>query len=253
MTAWEVPKLAELYAAEMKRQHVETDLLIATPAWHAAHDVSVAAVIALDGVGTAAETEGFAVAKRELEATLRARWEGKTRADVKTDPVLAAYDRYVKRFGQTYHVQMQIESIALKGKPIPARSPLVEVLFMAELATGVLAAGHDLAEATLPITVDSATGDETYTRYDGAEERCKAGDQLMRDAGGNILTSIAQGPTTHARLTTETAAVVYCLYLPPGLDVELAEAALAAVARNLYLCAPEAEERGRSIVAAGVA
>ena len=229
---------------------MDTDLLTATRAWHAAHAGSVAAVIAFDGVAGAAETEPFAAAKRDLEATLRARWDGKARADLKADPVLAAYDRYVKRFGQTYHVQMQIESIALKGKAIPARSPLVEVLFMAELATGVLAAGHDLAEAALPITVDTAAGDEDYTRYDGAEERCKAGDQLMRDAGGHILTSIAQGPTTHARLTTEPAAVVYCLYLPPGLDVELAEAALVAIARDLYLCAPEAVERGRSIVTA---
>ena len=229
---------------------METDPLIATPGWHAAHAGSVAAVIAFGGVAGASETEDFAAAKRDLETTLRARWEGKTRADLKADPVIAAYDRYVKRFGQTYHVQMQIESIALKGKAIPARSPLVEVLFMAELSTGVLAAGHDLAEAALPVTVDTATGQETYTRYDGAEERCKAGDQLMRDAGGSILTSIAQGPTTHARLTSETAAVVYCLYLPPGLDVELAESALAALARNLYLCAPDANERGRSIVTA---
>ena len=229
---------------------METDLLIATPAWHANHAGSVAAVIAFDGVAGAAETEAFTAAKRDLEAILRARWAGKTRADLKADAVLAAYDRYVKRFSQTYHVQMQTESIALKGKAIPARAPLVEVLFMTELSTGVLAAGHDLAEATLPITIDTATGEETYTRYDGAEERCKAGDQLMRDAGGHIQTSIAQGPTTHARLTTETAAVVYCLYLPPGLDVELAEAALATLARDLRLAAPGATERGRSIVAA---
>ena len=230
---------------------MDTDLLIATPAWHAAHAGSVAAVIAFDDVAGASETEAFTAAKHDLEATLRARWAGKTRADLKADPVLAAYDRYAKRFGQTYHVQMQIESIALKGKAIPARSPLVEVLFMAELGTGVLAAGHDLAEAALPIAVDTADGEEAYIRYDGAEERCKVGDQLMRDAGGHILTSIAHGPTTHARLTTDTAAVVYCLYVPPGLDVELAEAALAAIARNLHLCAPEATERGRSIVTAG--
>lgn len=232
---------------------MDTDLLIATPAWHAAHAGSIAAVIAFDGVAGAAETDAFAAAKRDLAATLRTRWAGKTRADLKADPVLAAYDRYAKRFGQTYHVQMQTESVALKGKPIPSRSPLVEVLFMAELATGVLAAGHDLAEAALPVTVDTATGEERYTRYDGAEERCKAGDQLMRDAGGDILTSIAQGPTTHARLTTETAAVVYCLYLPPGLDVELAEVALASIARDLRRCAPGATERGRSIVTAGAA
>ena len=230
---------------------MDTGLLIATPAWHAVHAGSVAAVIAFGGVAGASETSDFAAAKHDLETSLRARWQGKRRADLKADPVLAAYDRYVKRFGQTYHVQMQIESVALKGKAIPARSPLVEVLFMAELSTGVLAAGQDLAEAGLPITVDAATGDETYTRYDGAEERCKAGDQLMREAGGAILTSIAQGPTNVALLTSETGAVIYCLYLPPGLDVELAESALAAIARDIRLCAPDAIERGRSIVTAG--
>jgi hypothetical protein len=44
-----------------------------------------------------------------------------------------AYVDYYRRHGKTYHVKAQRESIALKGKPIPARAALVEAMFMAEL------------------------------------------------------------------------------------------------------------------------
>ena len=222
-------------------------LLAATERWITEAAGSIAAVIAFDGLAGASEAPEFAAAKRELEARVRERWAGKTRADLRAEPVLAAYDRYYRRFGQTYHVQQQLESIALKGKAIPSRSPLVEALFMTELATGVLAAGQDLAEMTLPVTVDIAAGDERSTRYDGVEEALKAGDQYMRDAGGSILTSIIQGPTTHARLTGETTAAIYCLYGPPGVSRETMDEAIEATARFVRLCAPGMVERGRMV------
>ena len=141
-------------------------------------------------------------------------------------------------------------AIALKGKAIPSRSPLVEALFLTELETGVLAAGHDLAAMELPVMVDIASGDERSIRYDGAEESLKAGDQYMRDAGGHILTSIIQGPTTHARLTDQTVAAIYCLYGPPGVSRKTMETAVEATARLITLCAPDAVERGRVVLSA---
>jgi len=59
---------------------------------------------------------------------------------------MSAYVRYYKRSNKTYHVQLQVESIVLKGKGLPNVSPLVDSNFVAELETLVLTAGHDVAK-----------------------------------------------------------------------------------------------------------
>ena len=58
--------------------------------------------------------------------------------------MIQAYAAYYERFNKTYHVQLQLESVALKGKSIPRVSALVEAMFMAELENLLLTAGHDL-------------------------------------------------------------------------------------------------------------
>jgi DNA/RNA-binding domain of Phe-tRNA-synthetase-like protein len=189
-------------------------------------------------------------AKRALEAELAAQWAGKSRAELRADPVLGVYDAYYRRFGQNYHVQMQIESVALKGKPIPSRAALVEAMFMAELATGILTAVHDLDRIEGDVVVDVATGDEAYVRYDGAEERCKPGDMYMRDDGG-VLTSVAQGPTNHGLVTPDTAAAVFCLYAPVGIPVATVEVHLDLIERNVRLISPNAAAVARTVVHGG--
>jgi DNA/RNA-binding domain of Phe-tRNA-synthetase-like protein len=143
---------------------------------------------------------------------------------------------------------MQIRSIAQKGKEIPSRNALIEAMFMTELATGVLASAQDLAGIALPIVVDSADGQERYTRYDGVEERCKAGDQLMADAEGNVLTSIAQGPTSHGLVTPETTAVVYCFYFPAGVTELVMDEAVDYLDRCIRAASPAAQRDDPAIV-----
>ena len=62
--------------------------------------------------------------KRETEARLRERYQGFTRQEFLTLPVMAAYAQYYKRFNKTYHVLLQVEAIILKGKHLPNVSPL---------------------------------------------------------------------------------------------------------------------------------
>ncbi|MDQ2681981.1 MAG: hypothetical protein M3Y37_00500, partial [Chloroflexota bacterium] len=193
-----------------------TPQIVATEHWQTDHPGSRAAAVTYRGL-VLASTPELDRLKRDLEAELRARWGEATKAEISSEPTLAAYERHDKRFGQNYHVAMQIRSIAQKGKTIPDRSPAIEAMFMTELKTGVLAAAQDADQIIFPITVDSATGDETYTRYDGVEERCKAGDQLMRDGSGAVLTSIAQGPTAYGLVGEGTTAVTYCFYFPDGV------------------------------------
>src|SRR4030095_4146858 len=86
---------------------------------------------------------GLVDRKRETEARLRDRYRGPTRLDFTSLPVVAAYARYYKRFNKPEHVQLQLESIVLKGKSLPSVSPLVDANFAAEVDTLVLTAGHD--------------------------------------------------------------------------------------------------------------
>jgi DNA/RNA-binding domain of Phe-tRNA-synthetase-like protein len=222
---------------------------VSTPVWRAAFPGAFAAALTVRAVANPATSEALDEAKRALEAELTARWDGKTRADIRADPVLAVYNDYYKRFGQNYHVQMQIESVALKGKPIPNRAALVEAMFMAELVTGLLTAVHDLDQLQGAVTVDLTTGDERYVRYDGVEEQCKPGDMAMRDEIG-ILTSIIQGPTTHARVTPETTAVLFCVYAPPGIAEATVHRHLDVIDRYVRLVSPTATPDGRTIVSA---
>jgi DNA/RNA-binding domain of Phe-tRNA-synthetase-like protein len=208
-----------------------------TPAWRDAFPGAAAAALAVSGVANPAECPALDGAKRVLETELAARWAGKTRADIREDPVLAVHNAYYKRFGQNYHVQMQIESVALKGKPIPSRAALVEAMFMAELATGLLTAVHDLDDLRGPVTVDLTTGDERYIRYDGVEEACKPGDMAMSDEIG-VLTSVIQGPTTHGRAGPEVRNALFCVYVLPGIPPAVLETHLDAIEHYVGLISP---------------
>jgi DNA/RNA-binding domain of Phe-tRNA-synthetase-like protein len=217
--------------------------------WRSTFPGAFVAALSIRDVANPPTDDMLDAAKRDLEAELAARWAGKTRADIRADPVLAAYDAYYKQFGQNYHVQMQIESVALKGKSIPSRAALVEAMFMAELATGLLTAVHDLDAVTGDIVAGVTTGDEVYIRYDGVEERCKPGDMFIRDGSG-VLTSVIQGPTTHARATPETTNALFCVYAVPGISESLVSDHLDLIERYVRLISPDANVSDRVVIGA---
>jgi hypothetical protein len=74
-------------------------------------------------------------ARLALEDQLRARYSGLDRAAIEASPEMQAYRAYYKRFKKTYHVLLQLESIAFKAKSIPNVAALVESMFMAEIKT----------------------------------------------------------------------------------------------------------------------
>jgi DNA/RNA-binding domain of Phe-tRNA-synthetase-like protein len=225
-------------------------LLVPTQRWREQHPGARAAVVAYAGLSASAEVPAQADLKRSLEKRLRERWGTASRQALLADPTLAAYQRYDQRFGQNYHVAMQIRSVAQQGKPIPSRNPLIEVMFMTELATGVLAAAQDADQIALPVTIDSAMGTEEYTRYDGVVELCKRGDQVMLDAGGTVLTSISQGPTSFGLVTPETSSVAYCFYFVPGVSESVIAESLAYLERCVATASPGATRIGSTHVAA---
>ena len=217
------------------------DLFIATERWKSDYVGSQAALVLYRNVTGIDDTPALAAMKRALETTLTARWANASKQDLLQDPTLAAYERYDRRFGQSYHVAMQIRSIAQQGKTIPARNVIVEAMFMTELAWGVLAAAQDVDLVKMPITIDGTDGSEEYVRYDGVTEKCKPGDQAMRDADGHILTSIAQGPTSSGLVGAATRNVAYCFYFPGGVSDSVIAGTLAYLDTCLLAGSPHAE------------
>jgi DNA/RNA-binding domain of Phe-tRNA-synthetase-like protein len=194
---------------------------------------AVVGALAIGGVSNPESSAALEEKKRALEEELRAI------GDLDGNPVLRAYADYYRAFGKTFHVKAQWESVAVKGKPIPTRAALVEAMFMAELRSLVLTAGHDLdaLEGELRARV-SADGD-AYVTPNGAEAVLKRGDMLMADAAG-IVSSVLRGPDNRTRITPGTTRVVFAVYAPAGVGEEIVRRHLDDLRANVELIAPGA-------------
>jgi DNA/RNA-binding domain of Phe-tRNA-synthetase-like protein len=153
--------------------------------------------------------------------------------------MLQAYDVYYKQFRKTYHVQLQLESVVFKDKPIPSVAALVETMFMAELDDLLLTAVHDLEAVELPVRIDVAVGREHYVRLDGQEQGLKAGDMFIADRKA-VLSSVIYGPDRRTQVTRETRAVLFTTYAPPGIAPEAVQDHLESILETVHLVAPDA-------------
>jgi len=174
-----------------------------------------------------------------LEKQLRERFAGQDRAQIIQLPVLQAYEAYYRRFNKTYHVQLQLESILLKGKSIPSVAALVEAMFMAEVKDQMLTAGHDLDALQLPATLDVAKGGERYTLLRGQEQELKPEDMFIADRAG-IISSIIYGPDQRTQIQPATRSVMFTVYAPPGIDEPALLNHLQEIQHNVLLIAPAA-------------
>src|SRR5262249_52909922 len=91
----------------------------ATDNWRTVHPGATIGLLELSGLENTSASPRLNARKRDIEARLREQYRGFARPDFLALPVMAHYDRYYRRFGKTYHVQLQLESIALKGKRLP--------------------------------------------------------------------------------------------------------------------------------------
>jgi DNA/RNA-binding domain of Phe-tRNA-synthetase-like protein len=208
-------------------------------AWRKAYPGASVGILALEGVENPPEHPALAEHVRGVEDTLRSRWAGVTRADLSQLPELAAYRAYYRRFGKTYHVQLQLESVALKGKTLRASSCLVLAMFAAELRNLLLTAGHDLAKVEGGITVDVARGGERYAGLGGRDLAMQAGDMHVRDEVG-VLSSVIYGPDDRTQLGPDTRRALFCVYVPAGIAPEAVARHLADIASTARLFSPRA-------------
>ena len=211
-----------------------------TTAWKSAFPGAHAGVLVMMDVANPAHHPLLEQQKSELEAELRTRFVGQDRAALANHPVLQAYSEYYKRFKKTYHVQLQLESIVMKGKSIPSVASLVEAMFMAEIKNLLLTAGHDLDVLQLPLTLNVSQGTESYTLMRGEEQILKPGDMFISDKLG-IVSDIVYGPDQRTQINADTRNVVFTVYAPAGIDKQAVTQHLQDIRDYVLVIAPRSQ------------
>jgi DNA/RNA-binding domain of Phe-tRNA-synthetase-like protein len=223
--------------------------ITATDAWKEAHPGAQVGLLEISRVDNTRPTPVLDEEKRAIEGRLREKYAGFSREDFLNLPVMAAYHRYYRKFGYTYHVLLQLESVVLKGKSLPNVSPLVDANFAAELETLILTAGHDVANLEAPVLIDVAREGDEITQMSGSRKGVPAGDMLMRDAQG-VACTILRGQDNRSPISKTTMHVLYVSYVPEGVIEEIVRAQLDAMERYVCLFAPDCIVEQSTIICA---
>ena len=220
-----------------------------TAEWSAAHPGAVIGLLELAGVENTLLCPQLNQRKRQTEARLRNDFSEFIRQDFLSLPVIAAYQRYYKRFSKNYHVLLQVESIVLRGKDLPDVSPLVDANFTAEVNTFVLTAGHDVAKLEPPVLIDVSRAGDEMTLMSGDTKLIQAGDMVMRDRHG-VCCTILYGQDNLSPITLDTRHVLYVAYAPAGVPAEAVDEQLRQIEQNVRLFAPQVRLEQSRLLAA---
>ena len=225
-------------------------MLETSNAWKIAYPGAQIGILALNNIANPDVCPGLDLRKTALEDTLRQQFAGETRQAIEALPTIQAYTAYYKQFKKTYHVLLQLESVALKGKPIPRVAALVEAMFMAELESQLLTAGHDLDLIQLPISIEVSRGDERYILLNGQEQILKPNDMYIRDQLG-IISDIIYGPDQRTPINKNTHSALFTVYAPAGIARDRLADHLETMREYVKLISPEAETLALEIIQAG--
>jgi DNA/RNA-binding domain of Phe-tRNA-synthetase-like protein len=217
----------------------EPRLLIASAAWIDACPNATVGALAMSGLQNPENDPALDDLMDRTATDLRVRYAGATRADLLAQPALAAYAAYYGRFDKTYHVLLQLESVALKGKALRARGALVGAMFRAELENGLLTAGHDAALVQGNLEVGVAAAGETYAGIGGREVVAAPSDMCIRDERG-IISSIVYGPDDRTRLGPTTTQAIFTTYAPAGIEPASVSRHLETIAETIRTLNPGA-------------
>ena len=214
-------------------------ILKVAKAWRTAYPGAHVGILAVHDVENPRRDAQLEGRKRDLERQIRNRFAGQSRADLAALPTMRAYHAFYKRFRKTYHVLLQLRSVALNNKSLPCVAALVEAMFMAEIKNGLLTAGHDRDQICEPITLDVALGNERYVLLNREEQVLKAGDMMMTDANG-VICSVIYGLDQRTAINPLTRRILYVTYAPPGITAAAVRQHLADILDNVLLISPEA-------------
>jgi DNA/RNA-binding domain of Phe-tRNA-synthetase-like protein len=211
--------------------------ITATDSWKEAYPGGKIGLLEISGVDNSVPVPKLDQEKRAIEERLREKYADFSRSDFLKLPVMAAYHRYYRKFGYTYHVLLQLESVVFKGKSLPNVSPLVDANFAAELATLILTAGHDVAQLEKPVTIDVAREGDQITQMNGKQKDVPVGDMLMRDAS-DVACTILRGQDNRSPISKTTTHVLYVSYAPAGITESQVQAQLDMMEKYVRMFAP---------------
>jgi DNA/RNA-binding domain of Phe-tRNA-synthetase-like protein len=195
----------------------------------------------MHGVSNAEDNPMLDARLLELQVELRERYASADRALLTNLAVVQAYQAHYRRFGQTYHVLRQLESVAFRGRDL--KSPggtLVSAMFAAELNNLLLTAGHDADALLPPLQVDCSKQGDRYVGINGQERELRAGDMLMRDELG-IISAVLNGPDKRTRLSETTNRALFVTYAPAGISPAQVHAHLEQIEAYVRLADPLAD------------
>ena len=90
-------------------------LLIGDLTWADAEPGTISAVLVMRDVCNPSHHDGINDLADDLESELRTRFVGDDRAAIQATPPIPAYAAFYKRFGQRYHVGLQVESVQVRA------------------------------------------------------------------------------------------------------------------------------------------
>jgi len=217
-------------------------------AWRQAYPGAHVGALLLDDVCNSPPAPALVAALASIERDLRSTFAAADRATLLAQPTLAAYQRHYRAFGQTYHVLRQVESVALKGRPLASPGGgLVSAMFGAELESGLLTAGHDADALAGDLLIDCAHEGDRFVGIGGTERTARPGDMLMRDGHG-IISAVLDGPDERTRLGPSTRRALFVTYAPQGIKAAAVRTHLERLAELVRLTAPEASTGQLTIV-----
>jgi DNA/RNA-binding domain of Phe-tRNA-synthetase-like protein len=217
-------------------------------AWRQAYPGAHVGALLLEEVSNTAPTPALTAALASIERDLRATFGAADRATLLAQPQLAAYQRHYRAFGQTYHVLRQLESVALKGRPLSSPGGgLVSAMFGAELESGLLTAGHDADALAGDLLVDCAGEGDRFVGIGGSERTARPGDMLIRDGRG-IISAVLDGPDERTRLGPSTRRALFVTYAPAGIEAAAVRAHLERLAELVRLTATGARTAQLTLV-----
>jgi DNA/RNA-binding domain of Phe-tRNA-synthetase-like protein len=193
-----------------------------SPSWKSSHPGSALGILSIQNVQILGKSANLDSKRIFIENQLRERYKGMERGEILELTEMAAYSSYYKRFKKTYHLLLQLESVAKKDRPIPQAFALVQAMFMAEMNSFLLTAGHDLDQIQGSIKLAASNGEEVYTQLMGQNVTCKSGDMVMSD-GQSVICSVIYGQNQRTSITQSTDNVLYVVYVPPGISVQSIE------------------------------
>src|SRR3989337_3801648 len=248
------PILARLRRLARSRSAAAIDggrmLLSASTRWKSAYPGSVVGALAMKRVANPENSPSLDARKKDWETRLRSQYPSHTRSELKSLPSLRPYADYYRRFGKTYHVQLQLDSVVFKGRAIPGVAALIEAMFMAELKNLLLTAGHDLDSVHGQMSVDVAAGSESYLTLGGETRALKPGDMFIQDEEG-VLSSVIYGPGHRSRITSSTTRVLFTVYAPSGIEMVQMRDHLGDLKENVLTINPQAEVENLEVIQAG--